>query len=61
MADEYQVFDDKGKSLSGAKPVDRETAHRIYTEEREKTRGRPGEKPSLIRKDQEKLGPGETE
>lgn len=59
MADEYQVFDHKGKSLSGAKPVDRETAHRIYTEAREKTRGRAGEKPHLVRKDQEKPGPGE--
>jgi hypothetical protein len=61
MADAYKVYDHKGKSLTGRDAVDRETAERIYSAERERTRGRPGEKPTLVRVGQEKAGPGESD
>lgn len=54
MAGEYRVYDGKGKSLTGKDTVDRQTAQRIYMEHREKTRGRTGEKPTMVRHGQDK-------
>ena len=57
MAGDYRVYDHNGKSLTGKDSVDREAATRAFNEAKLKA-GR-GETPVLVRKGQEKPGPGE--
>lgn len=54
MAGDYRVYDHKGKSLTGKDGVDRQTAQRVYEQQRGKTRDRTGEKPTMVRKGQDK-------
>lgn len=53
MAGEYRVYDHTGKSLTGKDKVDRETARRVFMEEKQRRRGeqRP---PVMVRDGQSK-------
>lgn len=53
MASDYRVYDHAGKSLTGKDKVDRETARRVYEEEKAKRRGSK-QPPTLLREGQEK-------
>lgn len=54
MAGDYRVYDHKGKSLTGKDSVDRQTATRLFNEEKRKQAGRRGSTPTIVRKGQEK-------
>lgn len=53
MAGEYRVYDAAGKSLTGKDKVDRETARRVFMEEKRRTAGQKTP-PTMIRQGQQR-------